>query len=183
MKLDFRNWDFWQSKILILSKDRLGLLTQKFNKSVQNPTRIFHIRIITKCNQWAWNIQTCLKVKRRVMKYLSHTTSHIGCDIWWEKNFIFYVRGPALKARRQTFQDVYNPSTLTKTAFVFFTILTKRKKETMAKNLQIYRYPIWLKMSKDMNLSSIFWLEWENWLTKSQKLTKCLPDWCTYILP
>ena len=127
VKVDFQNWDFLQSKIPILNKNRFGLLTQKLNKSVQNPIWIFNFRIIDKCNQCAWNIQTCLKVKRRVMKYLSHTTSHIGCDIWWEKNFIFYVRGPALKARRQTFQDVYNPSTLTKTAFVFFTMLTQRK--------------------------------------------------------
>ena len=82
VKVDFQNWDFLQSKIPILNKNRFGLLTQKLNKSVQNPIWIFNIRIINKCNQWAWNIQTCLKVKRRVMKYLSHTTSHIGCDIW-----------------------------------------------------------------------------------------------------
>ena len=65
------------------------------------------------------------------MKYLSHTTSHIaiGCDIWWEKNFIFYVRGRALKARRQTFQDVYNPSTLSDTALVFFLHNTNKKKK------------------------------------------------------
>ena len=167
MKVDFQNWDFLQSKIPILNKNRFGLLTQKLNKSVQNPIWIFNIRIINKCNQWAWNIQTCLKVKRRVMKYLSHTTSHIGCDIWWEKNFIFYVRGPALKARRQTFQDVYNPSTLTKTAFVIFTISTKRKNRNNGRKSKwvLDRYYSGFLKTQDVKRFEpllLFWLEWQN---------------------